>query len=120
MEYVAIASIYIFFITVGRIQHLIWEDKTNSIAFLDYHALMAIMFGAYYIGLIVGDLTAVQVLSHSAIGNVLFEMMNKNTWKIRTDDKTFNIFGYLIPYRWWAFYVVPPAIGVLALIVRNI
>jgi len=111
-------DIYIFFIIVGAIQKLIWDKETGTTRFLDYHGLMSLMFLSYMIGRsdLTTELSLIDVLSHSAIANVLFEMMNKGTWNIKTDDVTFNIYGKLIWYRWWVFYVVPPVIGFLLLL----
>ena len=96
--------IYLYFIVQGKIEWMIW-NKQYKCRYFDYHALRAMEHLVIFIGLLAHDLSWVGIVGHAAIANLIYEMILKGSWDIRTDRKTFNIFNYDIPYRWWLYYV---------------
>jgi len=106
--------LYMYFIVQGRIEWMIWNKQYKG-RYLDYHALRMLETVVIFIGLVTHDLSWIGIIGHAAIGNLLYEMVLRNTWDIRTDKKTFNIFNRDIYYRWW-FYPLTAGIGVIILI----
>ncbi len=111
---ITIIMLYLYFIIQGRIEYLIWNKKTNIKGFFDYHSLRAFETVVIFIGLITADTTWLDIVAHSMIANLIYEIVLKNTWDIRTDRKTFNIFGLNIIYRYWFYYIIA-IIGIVIL-----
>jgi hypothetical protein len=115
--------IYIYFIAQGKIEWMIWHKKYGVISnnfigkYLDYHSLRVIESIAIGFGVLSSDLSWYLVIAHSSIANTLYEMVLKGKYDIRTNKKTFNVFGKDIWYRWWTFYLIPPIIGSIIIII---
>ncbi len=114
-----IIALYIFFLVSGKIENMIFTVKNYKGKHIDYHGLRAIVHLSIFIGLIFHDATITQIVGHSMIANLLYEMVLKGTWDIRTDRKTFNIFNMNIFYRWW-FYPAVAVIGFAILVIDSI